>query len=311
MSHILLVEDSKTETLAIRGILEKAGMSVQCSENGRAALDSIEYSLPDVVLTDMHMPEIDGLQLIERIREQHLFLPVVLMTQFGSEELAVKALKNGAAGYVPKQNLHRVLIEMLDEVLEAAMTRRHQDGLSKCLQKTSLQFVLPNDPDLISPLVGRVQQELLEMHLGDEMDVIRMGVALREALMNAMQHGNLEVSSDLRQEDDAPYYHMIEQRLSKFPYCDRRVFVETTHSSDEAVFVVRDEGPGFDPRLVPDPTADHNLQKPSGRGLLLIRTFMDDMRHNPAGNQITMVKRREPTAKQVLPSAWRAPYAAN
>jgi len=306
MSHILLVEDSKTETLAIRRILEKAGMSVQCSENGRSALDAIEYSPPDAVLTDLHMPEINGLQLIERIRQQHLFLPVVLMTQFGSEELAVTALKNGAAGYVPKQNLHRVLVEVLDEVLEAATTRRHQEGLSKCLRQTSLRFVLPNEPDLISPLVGRVQQELLEMRLGDEMDVIRMGVALREALMNAIQHGNLEVSSELREEDDAPYYKMIQQRLNQVPYCDRRVFVETTHSSDEAVLVVRDEGAGFDPRTVPDPTLADNLQRPSGRGLLLIRTFMDDMRHNAAGNQITMVKRREPKAKPALPGAWQA-----
>src|SRR4029079_18771840 len=145
-------------------------------------------------------------ELVERIRARHLHLPVVLMTQFGSEELAVEALRKGAASYVPKPILQRVAIEVLDDVLAAAAAVRHQEGLRGCLKRTSLEFVLPNDFELISPLVGRVQQELIEMNQGDEIDVIRMGVALREALGNAIQHGNLEVSSELRHDDDDPYY---------------------------------------------------------------------------------------------------------
>jgi anti-sigma regulatory factor (Ser/Thr protein kinase) len=59
-----------------------------------------------------------------------------------------------------------------------------------------------------------------------------------------------------------------------------------------AVFVIRDEGPGFDVATVPDPTDPENFTKPSGRGLLLIRTFMDEVKHNAAGNEITLVRRR-------------------
>ena len=61
----------------------------------------------------------------------------------------------------------------------------------------------------------------------------------------------------------------------------------------EARYVIRDEGPGFDLNRVPDPTDMSNLERISGRGLLLINTFMDEVRHNKAGNEITMVKRRE------------------
>ena len=59
----------------------------------------------------------------------------------------------------------------------------------------------------------------------------------------------------------------------------------------EAVFVVRDEGPGFDPNSLPDPTDPENLLKPSGRGIMLIRTFMDAVSFNEKGNEVTMVKR--------------------
>ena len=54
--------------------------------------------------------------------------------------------------------------------------------------------------------------------------------------------------------------------------------------------MVRDDGNGFDPAILPDPTDPANLERVSGRGLLLIQTFMDSVRHNATGNEITMVK---------------------
>ena len=57
-------------------------------------------------------------------------------------------------------------------------------------------------------------------------------------------------------------------------------------------YVITDEGPGFDPSSLPDPTDLENLEKASGRGLLLIRTFMDEVQHNDRGNELTMVFRR-------------------
>jgi anti-sigma regulatory factor (Ser/Thr protein kinase) len=54
---------------------------------------------------------------------------------------------------------------------------------------------------------------------------------------------------------------------------------------------VRDEGPGFDPGGLPDPTDPANLERPCGRGLLLMKTFMDEVRYNDRGNEVTMRKR--------------------
>ena len=60
---------------------------------------------------------------------------------------------------------------------------------------------------------------------------------------------------------------------------------------EEAVFVVQDEGPGFDPSSLPDPTEPANLERVSGRGVLLMRTFMDEVSYNQVGNEVTLVKR--------------------
>ena len=61
---------------------------------------------------------------------------------------------------------------------------------------------------------------------------------------------------------------------------------------DSATIIIRDEGPGFDLSSLRDPTDPENLEKAGGRGLLLINAFMDEVRHNERGNQITMIKNK-------------------
>ena len=152
--------------------------------------------------------------------------------------------------------------------------------------------MLDNDRLLIPALVAHLQQYLLRMGLCDHLGKTRVGVALEETLLNAMYHGNLQVSSVLREDGDEPYYRLANERRQQPPFAERRVYFSAQFSPAEAVFVIRDEGPGFDPSSLPDPTDPANMEKASGRGLLLIRTFMDEVAFNDTGNQITMVKRR-------------------
>ena len=72
--------------------------------------------------------------------------------------------------------------------------------------------------------------------------------------------------------------------------------LRATLSRSEAVYVVEDEGPGFDPATLPLPTDPANLERIGGRGLMLIRTFMDEVEHNEKGNRITLRKRSSTAA---------------
>src|SRR6202008_3824555 len=89
-----------------------------------AALARMEEARPDLVLTDMQMPELDGLELVEAVRARFPEVPVILMTAHGSEELAVNALQRGAASYVPKRSLAHDLVSTVGAVLELAKARR-------------------------------------------------------------------------------------------------------------------------------------------------------------------------------------------
>ena len=85
---------------------------------------------------------------------------------------------------------------------------------------------------------------------------------------------------------------MANQRSNVAPYRDRRNQVTTNLTVGEVRFVIKDDGHGFDPGAIPDPTRPENLERPTGRGVLLMTTFMDDVRYNKAGNEVTLLKRR-------------------
>ena len=290
---VLVVDDSPVDRRLAGGIVEnQLGWKALYAGNGTEALALLAQQLPSVVLTDLLMPEMDGLELTEAIRQKHPLVPVVLMTAHGSEDIAIKALQKGAASYVPKKSLARDLPETLEQVVTTAKADRHQQRLLECLTRVECNFVLDNDTALIPPLIGYLEEHLTRLKLCDPSGLILVGVALHEALTNAIFHGNLECSSLLREKDEKEYYDLANKHRQEEPYKSRRVYVRAELSRVEATFMVRDEGPGFDPSSLPDPTDPSNLEKVSGRGLFLIRTFMDQVTHNEVGNQITMVKRR-------------------
>ena len=80
-------------------------------------------------------------------------------------------------------------------------------------------------------------------------------------------------------------------RRRESPYQQRRIEIEVRLGLGRAVFVIRDEGPGFDPAALPDPTDPANLEKITGRGYLLMQAFMDHVDFNDRGNEVTMVKK--------------------
>lgn len=98
-----------------------------------------------------------------------------------------------------------------------------------------------------------------------EESVFAVKLALEEALTNAIKHGNAG--------DPA-----------------KTVTIEYSIAADRVVIVVSDQGKGFIPDTVPDPTADENLECPSGRGIMLMRAYMDEVEYSPAGNTVRMIK---------------------
>ncbi|HEV3143007.1 MAG TPA: response regulator [Gemmataceae bacterium] len=289
---VLVVDDSPVSRALVCNIIRRqGGFRVVSATNGEEALATCARETPTLILTDLDMPRMNGLRLVQVVKERWPTLPVILMTGKGNEDLAMQALREGAASFVPKQHVERDLPEILDQVLAAARIDRRKQALLARLDERSSYYVLGNDPADVPPLVTIFQGELTAMGLCPPQERVRIGVALEEALLNGLIHGNLEVSSELRWAGDDSFERQIAIRRRLPPYQERRLHVYGKLTKSEAVFTIRDEGPGFDLSKLPDPTDPGNLECPSGRGVLLIRTFMDEVTYNAKGNEVRMVKR--------------------
>ena len=135
--------------------------------------------------------------------------------------------------------------------------------------ETELVLELPNDLRQIEHAVEYVMQRCAACQTHGRKLRLNFRVSLTEALSNAMLYGN---------ERDP----------------GKRVRVEVIVGEREIKARVTDEGSGFDPRQVPDPTTPGNLEKSGGRGLFLMRELMDEVHFNERGNQVTLILRLEP-----------------
>jgi CheY-like chemotaxis protein len=293
MARILAVDDCPPDLELVGRLL--AGdpkLEVEYAVNGIDALAKIERAVPDLVVTDLRMPQMDGLALTQVLVEKYPLVPVILITGRGNEETAVQALQRGAASYVPKRRLSDKLLGTVQEVLKHSYHRRYQTQLMGCMTRQECRFDLDNDPSLIDPLIIHLQDEAAQLGLCDAVEGTRLGVALEEALKNALYHGNLEIGHQLAELDQQGRDALVAKRRQEAPYRDRRIHVEAQLSPEGSRFEIRDDGRGFDPAIPADPNDSASLERTSGRGLLLMRALMDEVVYNEAGNAVTLVKRR-------------------
>ena len=129
-----------------------------------------------------------------------------------------------------------------------------------------LELAVPNDLRSAKLPEGRILAEL--DRFGYEPDAaFAVKLALEEAVTNAVKHGNRNDPS-------------------------KRITVRFHVDAERVIIMVRDDGPGFRPACVPDPTAEENLERPNGRGIMLMHSYMTHVCYNESGNEVWMFKRR-------------------
>ena len=118
MAHILVVDDSAVDCLLFRTYAERIpGYHVIEAKDGKDALAQIEKWGIELIITDLLMPNMDGLELLTIVREKYPDIPVIIATGKGNEEMATMALESGAVGYLPKSQLAKRLVPMIQSAL--------------------------------------------------------------------------------------------------------------------------------------------------------------------------------------------------
>ncbi len=145
--RVLVVDDEATGRNGLASVLRLEGFDVEVAADGVEALAKVAETAPDLLLTDVRMPNMDGIELLRRVRDEYPELIVVLMTAFSGVEIAVQAMQEGAEDYLTKPLQIAEVIVILDRALERRRLRREAAELRERLRdRMSLGSLVGSSP---------------------------------------------------------------------------------------------------------------------------------------------------------------------
>ena len=300
---VLIAEDDPMVRKYLATIAGVHGYQCVLAANGKEALELFEAESPDIVLSDVQMPEMDGFALLKEIREINTDVIVIILTGEGSGDVAARALQLGANNYLHKPVADKQLRHLLRQYATLISERVSTCEIERMVARRTLSIVIDNQLDhttrVAQFLVTEVGRTMPEK---ERMDVT---LGLDELICNAIEHGNLEISQAekekaLSEPDGLNKLHA--QRLADPRIAARRVRIDFTYGKDEGFeWIISDEGAGFDWQTVPSPLDEDGIEKPCGRGVFLGQLLFDQIEYRGKGNVVCI--RKNPAAKTERPAS--------
>ena len=290
-TSVLFVDDSMTDRTRGIGLIRKAypAWDVTAASSVNAALDELAERRFDVVVSDLVMPGLDGRELLKIMADDYPLIPVVLITSQGDDQVAAECIALGAVNYVPKRKLAERLCTVLKEVVQAAHERQITRRVLEHVVQNRCRFEIDSDLNQIRALVNRVRDRLTGMQMFSARKVRNLTTALREALMNAHFHGNMQVNSRLLETDREDYVTAAADRKNDPAYTERRIRMTMLLEHGTVTFRIEDDGPGFDPTALAELLDVGQGQLTEERGLRKMATLMDRVEFNEVGNEVTLI----------------------
>jgi CheY-like chemotaxis protein/anti-sigma regulatory factor (Ser/Thr protein kinase) len=273
MSRILVVDDDKTTRLVLRRVLTSAGFSTAVAKDGVEALKAIDGGTFDLMLLDVWMPRMNGLELLAKLRTSKNRPRVVVMTSDDAPETLLKAVREQAFKYVHKPVESSALLDTVQDALAAPE--------SPPIEVVSAR---PEWVELLVPCTreaaGRLEAVMAHLDANLAPDVREsIAYAFRELLLNAVEWGGKLDPS-------------------------RTVRIACLRAKRMLIYRIADPGPGFDIEQLPhaaigqpadDPIAHMHVReakgiRPGGFGLLTVRASVDELLYNEQRNEVVFIK---------------------
>jgi len=291
---VLLVEDDPLSRQFLKEMVERQNHEVSVAEDGRQGFEVFCTFKPDLVITDINMPHMSGLELLAKIRERNDEVIVIVTTAYGCEDYALEALRQRANNYVAKPVRYEELVPVLKKyaaIIRHRLATEVQGKVTRRELTVEFENRLSDVPRMASWLVRETAgclstQQRLGIHLG-----------LAELLSNAIEYGNLEITKAEKLEALAADPHdgvfklhriKLENRL----LADRRVVVDYSMAASACEWIIQDAGKGFDWKSLIVEPSEENLLEAHGRGIMLSRMQFDELEYLGSGNTVRIRKNR-------------------
>jgi CheY-like chemotaxis protein/anti-sigma regulatory factor (Ser/Thr protein kinase) len=272
MHTILIVDDDAATRHVLRTVLASAGFSASVAADGVEALDALRLAHFDLVLLDVWMPRMNGLELLAALRPSDAAPRVIVMTSDDAPETLLKIVRERAYRYVHKPVEAVLLVDTVREVLAAS----HVPAVEVVSARPEwIELVVPCTRES----AGHIESVLSQLDAGLAPDVrASIGYAFRELLLNAVEWGG---------------------RLDP----SRTVRIACLRAKRMVLYRIADPGPGFNLEDLPhaavshpdDPIAHMEVReakgiRPGGFGLLTVRESVDELIYNEKRNEVVFVK---------------------
>jgi CheY-like chemotaxis protein len=296
MPSILLVEDSQVDRVLAEGLLKRdRSLQVRTVVDGASALAEIERQRPDLIITDLHLPDFNGLELVARVRLAAPRVPVILVTAHGNETLAIQALEQGASSYVSKSQLSENLLSTVRGILELSQARENDERLTQAMEYAEFGFHLGPDPGPLKSLVDMLQQLVVRMNACNDGSQVRLGIALGEALQYMQWRGSFEFTPDEAQQvalRTERGQHLLEQRRREAPWAERKLHVKFRVTPSDVRIDLRHDGAVFDLPALPAADDGLHLDQAADRAVVLFSSLVQKVTFDAAARTLTLVYRK-------------------
>ncbi len=287
---VLIVEDDNPSRFFLESLLGSNEYEFRSAANGIEGLNIFEEYLPDIVLTDIQMPIMDGLELLEAIREKKSDTIVIIVTAFGTENYAIQALHLGANNYLKKPVSAQELLRLLKKYQGILSSKYSSDALPGKLINRKFTLEFETEFNKIPKIVDKVLVEsILDV---EDNEKVNIELGLVELITNAIEHGNLNIDYFEKQKalDDGELGELYNQRMSIPENKNRMITIDFLSDPEKYQWTIVDEGNGFNWELLPDPTDEAHILELSGRGIFISRFLFDEIKYIGSGNTVIATK---------------------
>jgi DNA-binding response OmpR family regulator len=288
---ILVVDDQELIRQILTRYLTRSGYDVVNAQNGEEAITLYRIEHPALVISDIQMPKMNGLDLLREIKAIDERAFVILISGHGSEEILLQALRGGAINFFRKPFQVEEVVEVLQQVLRHRETIVFPELDTPTLREEEKRFAFtPPGPNIL-PLINQIV--LNARPLFSDADIINIRIGIEEMLNNAIEHGCLGIGFDEKNTalHDGVFEELVRKKTAELAGQPRQVLVSSRLTGSTLEVVIRDEGKGFDWQGLRLP-AQENLLHLNGRGIFLTRIFFDAVEYNERGNEVTLRKTR-------------------
>jgi len=288
---ILLADDMPELLSLMQKQFENLGHAVVTAENGEEAF-KLAQTQPDfdLICSDIKMPVLDGLELLEKLRVAENDTPVVLITGGADLETSIKALKLGALDFIVRPIQDKVIKEALNRIEMALSVERESIDAASMVTHQATTLITDSHLANVGKIVGYFNRQLHNICSISDLDSKKIAICLQECLTNAIIQGNFNITSAVKEADWNAYDRLIREAEQQEQQYMKQVRIQFEMLENNIQFEISDEGMGFDPHDLPDPADPQNWVKLSGRGIIFVRSFMDTVAWNEIGNSIRISK---------------------